>query len=466
MKQHLVIIKLFRAADPALVFSYKHCRIAKKSKTFTLFVCLLWILCSTNLIQAQSDSPPAVKPEASRIASQLDKVRIEIKRETERAEILKKRQTEIQAKLADLEKSRNVLSQEKENIQKELDTLNAESEAAKTTLEQSQAQVSTLRARVGKRIAATYKMRRRTAAIDYLFRAISPTDLLKRAYYLSLITSEDQVQLSKLTDEIKHLEETEQQIRSLKKRKETQLSRAEEVQKKLEAKKLEHAVLLREGKEKESLALKSLQKLQASAASLEAVVAGLTGGEEEPARVSPPDKPKQEQTSKVITSSANEANVTALTATETKLSSIPFQGEGLRKLKGQLDFPVSGLIIQHYGKQQHDVFADLLFVKGLEVQGEAGGEARAVAAGKVIFDDSLPGYGKVVIIDHGQRFYTLYGRLEKVLCRLGDLITSGKPVGILGEADAKGRNFYFELRIQGKASNPAEYFRKLPPNAN
>jgi murein hydrolase activator len=105
----------------------------------------------------------------------------------------------------------------------------------------------------------------------------------------------------------------------------------------------------------------------------------------------------------------------------------------------------------------------MIFIKGLEFSGNVGEKVRPVAKGKVVFSQLLPGLGNVVIVDHGKRYYTLYGRLSSVLTQLGDIVGRGDTVGILGEPDRKGRNFYFELRQKGKAMNPQPFFsEKLP----
>jgi len=190
----------------------------------------------------------------------------------------------------------------------------------------------------------------------------------------------------------------------------------------------------------------TLVKLQQSADRLERVLAGIMGEsvDSEPvqiasiASVRPPDDPSL--------------------AVIPRPSPPPFVGVGLATLKGKLDFPVDGTLVQRFGKQRHEEFADMLFKKGIEVLASEGAEVRAVAPGRVLFTQVLPGYGQVVILDHGKRYYTLYGRLRKANCQVGQIVGAGEVLAMLGKPDHKGRNFYFELRIRGKATNPAVYF--------
>ena len=104
----------------------------------------------------------------------------------------------------------------------------------------------------------------------------------------------------------------------------------------------------------------------------------------------------------------------------------------------------------------------MVFVKGLEFNARPGARVSAVAAGKVVLNQVLPGFGNVVIVDHGERYYTLYGRLASGLSRVGDVVKKGEVVGVVGEPDKRNRNFYFELRIKGKPVDPLGFFKDKP----
>jgi septal ring factor EnvC (AmiA/AmiB activator) len=75
----------------------------------------------------------------------------------------------------------------------------------------------------------------------------------------------------------------------------------------------------------------------------------------------------------------------------------------------------------------------------------------------------VPEYGNVVIVNHGKRFYTLYGRLNEIVPLVGDIVEGGDVLARTGKKDRWGRNFYFELRYKGKAIDPWRYFANSPP---
>ena len=127
---------------------------------------------------------------------------------------------------------------------------------------------------------------------------------------------------------------------------------------------------------------------------------------------------------------------------------------GLFAQTAKVSYPVHGEIVQRFGKNKVTTFADMIFNKGLEYKTPEGSQVKAVLGGRVAFAGLMPGYDTVVIIDHGQRSYSLYGRLGKGLVQQGDLVKRGDLVGVTSAADSKGRNFYFETRKNGSPVDP------------
>jgi septal ring factor EnvC (AmiA/AmiB activator) len=124
-----------------------------------------------------------------------------------------------------------------------------------------------------------------------------------------------------------------------------------------------------------------------------------------------------------------------------------------------LPLPVSGEIVQKFGRQKHEQFSDMLFIKGIEFAVAIGDKVRTVREGQVVLSQVLPGYGHLVIIDHGGRCYSLYGRLASSLVGVGAKVKQHDVIGVVGQADERGRNFYFELRLKGKPVDPSPYFQ-------
>lgn len=136
-------------------------------------------------------------------------------------------------------------------------------------------------------------------------------------------------------------------------------------------------------------------------------------------------------------------------------------GAGLDRMRGNLDYPTRGKVVAGFGKATHPEFASEIFRKGIEIEAPYGEEIRAVESGKIIFADRFSGYGKMMIIDHGERYYTIYAHLSDLLKDKGDAVRKGEPVALVGDSDSlQGVRLYFEIRKDGRPMDPLPWFKK------
>ncbi len=133
-----------------------------------------------------------------------------------------------------------------------------------------------------------------------------------------------------------------------------------------------------------------------------------------------------------------------------------FEGLGIKGIK--LVKPVRGKVVTRFGKSVNGSFKDIVINKGVQVKALSSEAVKAIAPAKVIFVGEMPGVGKVVILDHGKRHYSLYGRLASVLVERGAVLERGAALALLAESEEKSMNFYFEVRIAGKAIDPMTFF--------
>jgi len=79
----------------------------------------------------------------------------------------------------------------------------------------------------------------------------------------------------------------------------------------------------------------------------------------------------------------------------------------------------------------------------------------------VVFSDWLRGFGLLLIIDHGDKYMTLYGNNQSLLKEVGDTVTAGELVALSGEQGVKQyAGLYFELRHQGNPTDPVKWLGK------
>ena len=85
---------------------------------------------------------------------------------------------------------------------------------------------------------------------------------------------------------------------------------------------------------------------------------------------------------------------------------------------------------------------------------------RAIYPARVVFADVFQGYGRLVILDHGGSYYTLYAHLDSLKAIKGLRVEQGETVGTLGDSGSlKGPYLYFEVRKRGRAVDPERWVR-------
>jgi septal ring factor EnvC (AmiA/AmiB activator) len=134
------------------------------------------------------------------------------------------------------------------------------------------------------------------------------------------------------------------------------------------------------------------------------------------------------------------------------------------KLRGQLPWPIAGRLVSTYGKIKHPTFNTYTFNKGISISAQPGSDFRVIDAGQVLYADQFKGYGTLLIVDHGDSYYSLYAHASELTVRVGDRVTRNQVVGKTGEGGAlNGPALYFEIRHQGKPENPLEWLANNRP---
>lgn len=129
--------------------------------------------------------------------------------------------------------------------------------------------------------------------------------------------------------------------------------------------------------------------------------------------------------------------------------------------KGLLIFPVKGKIIKMFGPFSHSTPQSQAVHSGIEVAAERGEPVRAVHAGRVAYADWFKGYGNVLIIDHGDHYFTVHAFLEEVFKSDDSLVDAGDVVATVGDSGTTGTpGLYFELRHRDTPLDPLEWFKQ------
>jgi murein DD-endopeptidase MepM/ murein hydrolase activator NlpD len=90
-----------------------------------------------------------------------------------------------------------------------------------------------------------------------------------------------------------------------------------------------------------------------------------------------------------------------------------------------------------------------------------GAPVLAVARGRVEYtSEDYAGYGQIVILNHGDGYYTLYAHLSEILVEIGAEVESGQTIGRVGDTGSlKGTVLHFEVRKGGSALDPQQWLK-------
>lgn len=101
--------------------------------------------------------------------------------------------------------------------------------------------------------------------------------------------------------------------------------------------------------------------------------------------------------------------------------------------------------------------------QGVDIRGKRGTPIYAAHSGRVIYTgQGFRGYGKMVMIEHGPEWASLYAHLNRIDVSEGDLVRMGEPIGRMGRTGrATGVHLHFELMKNKLPVDPLQYLPQL-----
>ena len=132
----------------------------------------------------------------------------------------------------------------------------------------------------------------------------------------------------------------------------------------------------------------------------------------------------------------------------------------IRPFRGDLPWPLQGTVVSRFGRAPASRFGTSIVRNGIEVAGSEGAEIKAVHEGTVAYAAPFTGFGTLVIVDHGQAAFTLYGHLVEAVVNAGTNVSRGTVLGTLGPSPSGGAAVYFEVRIDGRPTDPLQWLQR------
>lgn len=127
-----------------------------------------------------------------------------------------------------------------------------------------------------------------------------------------------------------------------------------------------------------------------------------------------------------------------------------------------LPWPAQGKLISRYGREEVPLLKTWIVREGIRIRTEGPSPVSPVLSGKVIYAGPFRTYGNVVIVDHEQGFFTIYGLLSEISVAKNDPVTTASTLGragsdtqaVSGARTADYSAVYFEIRLGAETVDP------------
>ncbi len=365
--------------------------------------------------------------DARRRAMEMDQQLTETRDDVDR---LEKRAASAQDELAGIEQDIAALRDSIGQIREEAAAIEERMEKTAREIEKTRGSIAEKRDYARQRLVALYKLNR-LGAMNLLATAESTGDLFRRKAAIEAIVAHDGEVIGALVEEEKRLESLHAQAADEKAQKEKLENRYEQNRKKLAGQQKQREALLARIEKEKAEAQARIEELEAAARRVDETIARLERQEEkarEQADAEPPDK----------------------------------EQKAFSKYQGLLKMPVEGKIVSRYGKYTEPHSGAKSFKNGIEISADHGTQVRAVFDGETSFSDWISGFGRVIIVSHGNSYYTVYGHLEELFAGEGDAVKAGEVIGTVGNSGSATATpvLYFEVRHRGTPQDPLDWIEK------
>ena len=125
---------------------------------------------------------------------------------------------------------------------------------------------------------------------------------------------------------------------------------------------------------------------------------------------------------------------------------------------GRYIWPAPGSITSYFGYRYHPILRKRKYHTGVDIGAPMSTKIMAADSGTVIFSGTNGGYGKMISLDHGNGFSTVYGHCSALLVGEGQSVTKGQTIGLVGSTGfSTGPHLHFEIRKSGVPVDPLSY---------
>lgn len=274
---------------------------------------------------------------------------------------------------------------------------------------------------IAKRLVVLYKLNW-LGEIHMIASAESIDELLKRKVYLERILKYDRQMLNKL---IENKNQHTQLLNKLKSQQREKLALEKEYKNQIKIvsdRKNDRKKILADIRNKKSFQVASVEALQKASEELDQAIKSLTR------------------------------------QMKSRLTPGNMSGKSFSAFKGLLKLPVRGKIVSKFGPYKNKKLNVMHYRNGIDIAADRGEPVRAVRAGNVLYAGWFKGYGNLVILDHGDRYYTVYAHADEIFKQKGEAVETHEVIAIVGDTGSlMGPELYFEVRHKDKPVDPLKW---------
>jgi len=362
---------------------------------------------------------------------QLDELNRQAREKREAARQLKGQESQALVQLRRTEKSLNATRRRLKNLENRSRNLDVQIQVTRADLERNLDALARQKVRLGRRLRALYKYGA-ARELEFLLSTSSFGQLLARWDYVVMIAEQDRLLLQDIEQRKAQVEVSQEKLQGT-------LDQVHRTAKSTE-RESQNLTALRESRQQ------SVKTIQEQRTTYEAAAAEL----EKNAR----------SLAKLLSDLERKRVAESQRALATGRNPQPYTGDFARG-RGALDWPVRGNVVGRFGPETHPKWGTTTMNNGIDIEAPMGAAVRAVARGRVEYtSDDYAGYGEIVILNHGDGYYTLYAHLSDILVAQGAAVESGQTIGRVGDTGSlKGTVLHFEVRKGGNALDPQQWLK-------
>jgi septal ring factor EnvC (AmiA/AmiB activator) len=368
-------------------------------------------------VAANPDSLEAAK------RAELERIQREAREKREAAQRLKGQEVQAVGQLKRAERELGTTRKRLRSLQSERKKLDRELTVTRADLDRSLSSLGSQRERLAQRLRHLY-MYGSGRELEFLLSTQSFAQLLARWDFLVMVAEQDRVLLENIEERKNLVEANQSRLERNLNEVQRNARRTDQETRRLTSLRSERAQSVQKIQNQREAYEAAALELEKTARAIQRLLADLEQKRKDPSRSFRP----------------------------------PYAGDFSRG-QGRLNWPVQGRVVGRFGPETHPRWGTVTMNNGIDIEAPIGSAVRAVANGRVEYvSEDFGTYGVMLILNHGDGYYTLYGHLLGVGVVVGQEVQSGQVIAESGDTGSlKGPVLHFEVRRGGQSLDPQDW---------